>query len=187
MSDSLPAYTTAICEPSGEITGPFPTRESSPWCATGANQVESPPKTAMESNWFVPSRNRPEYGVSAATNTRLPSFDHDGLPGPKSGGWICLTSPEATSTTLTLARRQTPSTLRNAICFPSGDQAAPIADPSVLVRRRLEPVFWSKSQMSRSWPARSLDQARWRPSGDQAGSVSRNRSEVMLSDLAPNV
>src|SRR5688572_3728508 len=136
MRDNFPAYTTAMVEPSGERTGPFPTRESMPWCATGVNHEESPPDVEIESTWFVPSRNRPEYGVNAATRTRLPSFDHDGFPGPKSGACTWVTVPVATSTTFTLARRHTPSTFRNAMRRPSGDHAAPIAEPSVLVRRR---------------------------------------------------
>src|SRR5262245_52156214 len=84
-NESVPPYTTAILEPSGEITGPLPTRESMPWCATGEYQVESPPVVEIASSWFVPSRKRPEYGVSAAMSTREPSFDQEGLPGPKSG------------------------------------------------------------------------------------------------------
>src|SRR5262245_15276414 len=85
MSESFPSYTTAIFAPSGEIAGPLPTRESIDWCAIGVYHVESPPVEEIASSWFVPSRKRPEYGVSAAMSTREPSFDQDGLPGPKSG------------------------------------------------------------------------------------------------------
>src|SRR5688500_803233 len=81
MTESFPSYTTAMLAPSGESTGPLPTRESMDWWGTGAYHPESPPVTEMERIWLVPSRNRPEYGVSAAMTTRCPSFDQDGLPG----------------------------------------------------------------------------------------------------------
>jgi hypothetical protein len=48
--------------------------------------VESPPVAEIARIWFVPSRKRPEYGVSAATSTRVPSFDQVGFPGPNIGG-----------------------------------------------------------------------------------------------------
>ena len=45
----------------------------------------------------MPSRNRFEYGFTAASATTVPSGDHVGRPGWNSGGVICWTAPPATS------------------------------------------------------------------------------------------
>src|SRR5262245_36873807 len=68
---------------------------------------------------------------------------------------------------------------------PSGDQDAISADVSMLVTRLVWPVFMSRTQMSSSWPPRSLDHASFDPSGDHAGSASRKRSFVRFIGLPP--
>src|SRR5687768_17330802 len=102
MIVSTPSLMTAIRDPSGDHTGPAPTRESIEKCASGVNHRSSPALSAdIDRIWLVPSRNRDEYGDSAATTTRFPSRDQVGEPGPNIEAWMRVTSPLATSTTAT--------------------------------------------------------------------------------------
>ena len=83
---------------------------------------------------------------------RLPSGDQVGVPGCGSESWILVTVPVATSRTDICATRHMPSTLKNTMRLPSGDQDAPcgcvvscvtlrlcaalhVADPELQVRR----------------------------------------------------
>ena len=64
-------------------------------------------------------------GATSASATRFPSGDHVGGPGCASESWIFVTVPLATSSTDISATRHMPSTLKNAMRLPSGDQTAP--------------------------------------------------------------
>src|SRR5206468_4257525 len=108
--------------PSGDHTGPQPPRESIESVGTGAYHFSSPLATAeIVNTWFVPSRNRLEYGATLANASRFPSGDQDGVPGCGNVSWSFITVPVATSRTDISATRHMPVTLKKAIRLPSGD------------------------------------------------------------------
>ena len=137
---SCPSYTSAIVVPSGEITGPAPTRESMERCCTGVCHRSALPSTGIASSWLVPSRKRVEYFSSAAMSTCRPSPDQVGAPGPNICSCSFVTAPLCTFTMATLAARQMPSTSRYAMRVPSGDQAGPMADVGSRVSWRISRV-----------------------------------------------
>ena len=78
-----------------------------------------------------------------------------------------------------------PSTSKNAMRVPSGDQVAPIGWVVSLVSWRSWPVAMSRTQSCSSAPPLSDEYTSLVPSGDHAGSVSRKRSFVMFSAAPP--
>ena len=185
-TSSTPSVISAMCVPSGDQTGPSPTRESIVRFGTGRYHRSPPvPSASMLRIWFVPSRKRVENGLSAATATRLPSGDHVGIPGAKIPSSSVVVFPVARSTISMSLCRQIAFTSRYAMRVPSGDHAGAIAAFGSCVTLYSSPVFNLRTQISIRPPARSDAHASCDPSGDHAGSVSRNGLFVRLTGFPP--
>ena len=79
-----------------------------------------------------------------ASAMRLPSGDHVGVPGCGSESWILVIVPESRSRIDISATRHMPSTLKNTIRLPSGENDAPCGCVVMLVTLRLWPLFMSR-------------------------------------------
>ena len=91
--------------------------------------------------------------------------------------------PLARSSTDISATRHMPSTLKNTMRLPSGENDAPCGCVVRLVTWRLWPLFMSRIQSCRSSLSLSDEYTSCVPSGDHAGSVSSAASLVMLTGL----
>ncbi len=132
--------------PSGDHTGPAPPRVSIDSIGIGAYHLTSPPVAAMVCTWLVPSRKRTVIGAMPASAMRLPSGDQVGVPGCGSESWILVIWPDARSRIDISATRHIPSTLKNTIFLPSGENDAPCGCVVMLVTLRACPLFMSRTQ-----------------------------------------
>src|SRR6185436_8850559 len=171
--------------PSGDHTGPLPPRESIESSGIGAYHFTSPPAAEIVWIWLVPSRKRTVIGAMPASAMRLPSGDHVGVPGCGNDSWMRVMRPLSRSRMDISATRHMPSTLKNTIRLPSGENDAPWGCVVMLVTLRLTPLFMSRTHSCRCGLSRSDEYTSDEPSGDHDGSVSSAASLVTLTGAPP--